>query len=49
MAPSEFWRLTMYEFFLIWKAREPVKIYGSGKGAMTETEVREIYEKTYGG
>lgn len=38
----------MYEFFLIMKASEPVKIYGTGKGAMTEEEVAEIYEKTYG-
>jgi hypothetical protein len=44
MRPKDFWRLTPTEFWWLVDAKRPVKMYGS----MTEFEVAQIYEDTYG-
>ena len=44
MSPSEFWSLHPTEFWWLVEANRPVKMYGD----MTEDQVRQIYEETYG-
>jgi hypothetical protein len=44
MRPEDFWSLTPTEFWWLFDAKLPVKMYGS----MTEYEVRYLYEKAYG-
>jgi hypothetical protein len=42
--PSEFWRLTPKEVWWFIEALKPIRMYGD----MSESEVVEIYRKTYG-
>ncbi|MGE0602233.1 MAG: phage tail assembly chaperone [Xanthobacteraceae bacterium] len=44
LSPSEFWRLHPTEFWWLVDSRKPAKRYGS----MTEDQVAELYEDTYG-
>jgi hypothetical protein len=44
MKPKEFWKLHPIEFYWIAEVRRPKRMYGN----MTEDEVAEIYEETYG-
>ncbi len=44
MRPKDFWRLHPKEFWWLFEARKPVKMYGK----MTEAEVAEIYNDAYG-
>jgi hypothetical protein len=44
MRPKDFWRLTPAEFWWLLDAKKPVKFYGK----MSEFEVAQIYNETYG-
>lgn len=44
MTPAEFWRLHPIEFYWLADMNRPKRMYGQ----MTEDEVRQIYEETYG-
>ncbi|RFA24346.1 hypothetical protein CAI21_21975 [Alkalilimnicola ehrlichii] len=44
MSPAEFWRLHPVEFWWLVQAKTPTRMYGS----LTEDEVAELYEDTYG-
>ena len=44
MRPRDFWRLTPAEFWWLIDAKKPVKMYGK----MSEAEVAQIYQETYG-
>lgn len=44
MTPSQFWAMHPTEIHWVLEAIRPVKMYGN----MTEDEVAEIYEETYG-
>lgn len=41
---AEFWAMTPAELWWFLEAKKPPKMYG----AMSEDEVRQIYEETYG-
>jgi hypothetical protein len=45
--PSEFWSMHPWEFWALVEAHTDTQLYGSSK-TMTEAEVRQIYEETYG-
>ena len=44
LRPKDFWRLTPREVWWLAEAKRPPKMYGS----LTESEVRDLYEATYG-
>lgn len=44
MSPSEFWAMQPVEICWLLEAKRPPVMYGS----MTEAEVKQIYEETYG-
>jgi hypothetical protein len=44
VTPGEFWALHPTEFWWLAEAHRPVKMYGS----MSEDDVAQIYEETYG-
>jgi hypothetical protein len=44
VTPAEFWGLHPTEFWWLVESKKPVKMYGK----KSESEVAEIYEKTYG-
>jgi hypothetical protein len=35
-------------FWMLFDRMRPRRVYGSGRGAMTEGELRVLYDKTYG-
>lgn len=40
--------MTLDEWHWLYDFKMPTKVYGSGKTAMTEDEVRAIYREAYG-
>lgn len=44
MRPKDFWRLTAREWWWLHDARKAGRMYGS----LTEAEVKELYDSTYG-
>lgn len=45
---SEFWQMHPRAFWMLFDRMRPRRVYGSGRGAMTEGELRVLYDKTYG-
>lgn len=44
LSPDQFWRLTPREWWWLHDARQPPRMYGS----LSEAEVAELYDETYG-
>lgn len=44
----EFWAWHPREFWSVYDARRPRRVYGQGATALHEDEARELFEKNYG-
>jgi hypothetical protein len=44
--PSEFWKMTLAEWWLIFDVKRPVE--QKTHGSMTKSEVHSLYKKAYG-